>query len=272
MGARTFRVTVSFDEEKERDLIETVEYLAERRQLGIVSSNLLRKAVDDKTIILDSLTTPSLSVTRQKFFDWVVQVLKAQAERIDKIYSMGSDMYVLARANKAMGLEGKVDNLMTSQFLLKRQQSKIQEILGLSDSQHLFESDKLLNEKEKADKTWEYIAEVYEEMIAELRPYVFMAMNNSQGGLPGRATDIYDPKGAGIIVDKARGYKDSMGKYIPADDDIIDLSGGDDSKSSEQKGNSNSSSTESKADNDKINLPTTEEDRSLLLKLMNVNG
>ena len=173
MKSRTFRVTISFDEDRESDIIKQLEGLADKRQLGIILSNLIRSAYDDMGQNIRNLSTPALSPVRQQFFNQLIQEVKEQDKKIDAIYSMCEDLYGLARANKAVGLEGKADNLMLSQFVLQRQQSKLKNLLGESSSVRVYESEKLLREKEKADKVWEYIAEVYEGMITELRPMLY---------------------------------------------------------------------------------------------------
>ena len=175
MKSKTFRVTISFDENKEKDIIKTMEDLADKRQLGVVLSNLIRTAYDNnlKNGGLKNVPTSPLSAVRQRFFDKLIKEVQSQDKKIDSIYSMCEDLYGLARANKALGLEGKVDNLMLSQFVMQRQQSRLKEILGEDGAAHLYASDRLLNEREKADKVWEYIAEVYLEMISELKPLLF---------------------------------------------------------------------------------------------------
>lgn len=172
MSTKSFRVTISFDVDKEADIIEQLEGLADKRQLGSILSNLIRLAYDGSSPTSKSLNlnTSTLSPTRQQFFNELSQKVQAQDKRIDEIYSMCEDLYGLARANKAIGLEDKASNLMLSQFVLQRQQDKLKRILGEDNVRRLYESDRLLNESEKADKVWDFIAGVYESMIEELRP------------------------------------------------------------------------------------------------------
>lgn len=180
---RTFRVTISFDESKEKDIINQLEGLADTRKLGGLLSNLIRAAYDRNSPGIqgiENMTTSTLSPARQQFFSQLIQEVKEQDKKIDAIYSMCEDLYGLARVNKAVGLEGKAENLMLSQFILQRQQSRLKDLLGESNSIRVYESEKLLKEKEKADKVWEYIAGVYEGMITELKPMLYQARTSKE--------------------------------------------------------------------------------------------
>ena len=166
MGTRTFRVTMSFDDVRENDIISELEHLNGKRKLGPIMTSMIRMAFDEGLIFKD-ISTDALSANRQKFFDGLTQEVKEQDKKIDSIYRMCEDLYGLAKANKALGLDDKATNLMLSQFVLQRQQSELKKILGENDIGHMYESDRLLNEKEKAEKIWGFITEVYEGMIAE---------------------------------------------------------------------------------------------------------
>lgn len=177
MGTKNYRIALTFDVDKEADLIAEFDSLSSSKKLGPLASNLLRAAFDGhakNNEAIQKLTTSTLSPNRAAFFNGIAQRIKEQDKKIDTIYDMCSELYGLARMNRVVGLESKADNLMASMFVLQRQQSKLKEVLGDGNFNHMYESEKLLNEKEKADKIMEYIMTVYVEIIAELKPQLVM--------------------------------------------------------------------------------------------------
>lgn len=174
---RTFRVSISFDENKEQDIINWLESLSEKRQIGEVLSNMVKSAFDGDGTAFKNMNTTSLSVIRQQFFNEITQEVKAQTNKIDEVYSMCEDLYGLARLNKTVELEAKTDNLMLTQFVLQRQQNQLKQILGVDNVKVPYASDRLLDEKEKAEKVFGFIAEVYESYIAEIQKQVALLQN-----------------------------------------------------------------------------------------------
>lgn len=174
---RTFRVSISFDEIKEQDIINWLESLSEKRQIGEVLSNMVKSAFDGDGTAFKNMNTTSLSVIRQQFFNEITQEVKAQTNKIDEVYSMCEDLYGLARLNKTVGLEAKTDNLMLTQFVLQRQQNQLKQTLGVDNVKVPYASDRLLDEKEKTEKVFGFIAEVYESYIAEIQKQVALLQN-----------------------------------------------------------------------------------------------
>lgn len=173
MSVRSFRVSVSFDAEREQDVIKWFESLADTKKLGEVLANMVRTAFDGDRNAFKGMNTTMLSPLRQQFFHDLESKLKEQDQKIDQIYSMCEDMYMLAKLNKAMGLESRTENLMLSSFILQRQQSRLKQILCESSLKHTYESDKLLQEQEKAEKIFDFISETYAAMLEELKPLLF---------------------------------------------------------------------------------------------------
>lgn len=246
MGTKQFRVMISFDEDKERDIVNQLESLSEKRQIAAALSNIVRAAFDENGKTFGNMNVAALSETRRKFFESIAQKVKEQDKKIDTIYSMCEDLYGLAQANKALGLESKTENLLISQFVLQHQQSKMKKILGEDDFRHLYESDRLLSEKEKAEKIWGFIAEAYEAMIAELRTVTFKeiqipiqaiaaAPNEApesreaqQAGKEDYKEEFIDlterPKGQEPKTEQKKGKTDKEKEYTvkPVDDNLMD--------------------------------------------------
>lgn len=207
MGTKQFRVTITLDDKKEQDLIEALQSLSRKKQLGDLVTDLVRQASDKQAIAASRYT--DLTISREKFFSGVARKLKEQDDKINTIYRMCGDLYGLARANKAMGLEDKTRNLMIGQFILQSQQNKIKALLGEDEFNHIYESEKLLNEKEKADQIWEFIVETYGNMLTELQGMVCRPIEIAASPLPYQQT-------AG-----SQGVSGSQGRQD--DDEYIDL-------------------------------------------------
>jgi len=207
MGTKQFRVTITLDDKKEQDLIEALQSLSRKKQLGDLVTDLVRQASDKQAIAASRYT--DLTISREKFFSGVARKLKEQDDKINTIYRMCEDLYGLARANKAMGLEDKTQNLMIGQFILQSQQNKIKALLGEDEFNHLYESEKLLNEEEKADRIWEFIVETYGNMLTELQGMICRPIEIAASPLPYQQT-------AG-----SQGVSGSQGRQD--DDEYIDL-------------------------------------------------
>ena len=169
MGTKTIRGgSMTFDADKEKDIIGYLEGLAGSRDLGVFIANLIRAAFDNDRTAFQNITS-TLSAYRTEYFKRLAQEVKEQDRKIDEVYEMCSDLYGLARMNKVMGLESKAENMLSSQFILQRQQNELKRLLGVDNLNTPYVSDKLLNEAEKADKVMGFIMEVYEPMIAETK-------------------------------------------------------------------------------------------------------
>lgn len=186
MGTKQFRVTITLDDKKEQDLIEALQSLSRKKQLGDLLTDLVRQESDRQAIAASRYT--DFAISREKFFSAVARKLKEQDDKINTIYRMCEDLYGLARANKAMGLEDKTQNLMIGQFILQSQQNKIKALLGEDEFNHIYESERLIREKEKADKVWEFIVETYGNMLTELQGMVCRPIEIAASPLPYQQT------------------------------------------------------------------------------------
>lgn len=207
MGTKQFRVTITLDDKKEQDLIEALQSLSRKKQLGDLVTDLVRQASDKQAIAASRYT--DLTISREKFFSGVARKLKEQDDKINTIYRMCEDLYGLARANKAMGLEDKTQNLMIGQFILQSQQNKIKALLGEGEFNYIYESERLIREKEKADKVWEFILNAYGNMLTELQGMICRPIEIAASPLPYQQTT------------GSQGVSGSQGRQD--DDEYIDL-------------------------------------------------
>lgn len=160
-----------FDYTYEKDIIEQVEKLISRHKLGPFISRLIRAAFDNpKLMELSGLHLDEFGVSpeRVSYFKEVESDMLKMRIKVDKIYEMALEMHTMAKFGKKMGLEGRVNNIMKSQFILQRQIEELSKILGISNIGHIFESNKLSEIEDKVEDILEYILISYEDIVEEL--------------------------------------------------------------------------------------------------------
>lgn len=180
--------TITFDSEKERDIIAKIDYIKGKHKLGDFISNLLRIGLDspykleskekiDKA--LEDLEANGISYDRADYFKMISKEIEVMKARVDEIYDMNLKLLTMAKFGKQIGLEGKTENMLMSQFVLERQLTSICDILGIEHANHVFNSNKIQDTKEKAESVLEYIIESYDGIIGEIKNGVANAMVSS---------------------------------------------------------------------------------------------
>lgn len=169
---------LEFDGDKERDLINAIDTLAGRKDLGHLVSHLLRLAFESPEVygngqevrqLIDKMSGYGMSPTRFKYFEQVSKDIEAMKCKIDAIYDMAYKVYMLAEMNKQLGLSEKSTNLLSSSFILERQISSLCMALGVDNLNHTFVSNKLEDTKKRADSVLEYILTCYEGIMGEYK-------------------------------------------------------------------------------------------------------
>lgn len=172
---------LSFDKEKEKDIIEMMEKLNASHKTGQFLSNLIRIAFDTPEILnkklgkyekgdaLKQLDNIGASANRQKFFNQASKELRSMKDKVDSIYKMALKTYTLALTGKHIGLEEKSDNLLLSTFIIERQLKQLQDTLGLETLDEVYASNKKENVHELADEVLEYIIESYDSILNQIK-------------------------------------------------------------------------------------------------------
>jgi len=102
--------TLTFESERERDIIEQLENLISRHKLGGFISELVRAAFQDEGFLTRngvSLEDWAVENTREEFFELCRKELSEQHKKIDEIYKMASELYNMSIIGKKLGLEQK---------------------------------------------------------------------------------------------------------------------------------------------------------------------
>lgn len=183
MGTHSIRLgsILSFDEDKEKDMIEIMEYLNSTHTTGRFFSNLVRIAFDNPEIIklskdgvekgkiLQQMDEVGFSKKRDKFFKDIASEMLDIKKKIDMVYEMSLKTYTLAQMGKHLALEQKSENTLRAEFIIEKQLKDLQDKIGLTLGGTPFESGKLMETEKKADDILEYIIESYDNILNEIK-------------------------------------------------------------------------------------------------------
>lgn len=180
MGKRDVRLgsTVRLDEEKDKDVIETIDNLSDTRKLGEFLVRLIRiysaneKGFETREALakqVADIKAIGVEPKRAEFFESVSKEMNDMKKKVDTVYDMCLDIYTMNKFGKAIGLVERTDNLLMSNFLIERQFKELVEVLGVNDVNTMFTSNKIVNTKDRADKSLEYIINSYSGIVNELK-------------------------------------------------------------------------------------------------------
>jgi hypothetical protein len=182
------RATLSYDQEKEKDIADKLESLSSRHKLGDFLSNLVRITFENPNELAKlglRIDNYGLSDDRRQFFDDVTKQVNEMNQKVDKIYDMAVKTYSLAQFGKKMGLEQKSINLLQTQFVIQKQISELCSILGVSNLGHTFESNKMYNVAKDVDETLEFIINYYDGIVKEIQDNIDIAPQQAKGSVDG---------------------------------------------------------------------------------------
>ena len=183
MGTRSIRFgsQLTFDEDKEKDIIDTIDTLNSSHKMGQFMSNLIRLAFDnpeilrigadglEKQAMLQQVESSGMSVSRQRFMSGVTSEISDMKKKVDDVYNMVFKLYTLALMNKHLEIENKSDNSLRATFVLERQLRQLQDSLGVNIGDAVYESDKVADVHVRAEDCLEYIIETYDGIIDEMK-------------------------------------------------------------------------------------------------------
>lgn len=186
MGTRSIRFgsQLTFDEDKEKDIIDTIDTLNSSHKMGQFMSNLIRLAFDnpeilrvgadglEKQAMLQQVESSGMSVSRQRFMSGVTSEISDMKKKVDEVYNMAFKLYTLALMNKHLEIENKSDNSLRATFVLERQLRQLQDSLGVNIGDAVYESDKVTDVHARAEDCLEYIIEAYDGIIDEMKQVI----------------------------------------------------------------------------------------------------
>lgn len=181
---------LSFDENKEADIINMIEYLNSHHKTGQFLSGLIRLAMDCPEIITKStngeicfganmgkVTVDGISTLRRDFLNGLSAKVDKLWDQVTDIRKMALQLNTLAQMNKFIGLEGKSENTLRASFVLEKQLSDLQKSLGVLVNDKQFIDTRLKSSKEFSEETLEYIINTYDGIVNEIKNQ-FNAVNS----------------------------------------------------------------------------------------------
>lgn len=166
--------TLTFNTEKEKDIIEMVERLSSKHKLGELISHLIRVAFESPEAynskeklqqMITDMAKLGISKSRYDFFNSIASEVAAMKNKVNDIYDMCLKMESAIMLGKRLGIEGKIDNALGATFLLEQQLEKLSQVFGIDKINTIFNSNKILETKQKASDLVAYTLETYGDML-----------------------------------------------------------------------------------------------------------
>lgn len=186
MGSYNIRLgcSLSFDEQQEADIIKYIEALNNSHKTGQFISNILRLAFDspevmsknnsqyEKGDVIKAMEVAGLSYRRDQQMQRMSTEVAVMKQKVDDMYNMILNTYMLAQMGKHLGLEEKADNELMAQFIIEKQLKELQDTLGITLSSSVFASNKKQDVEKIANDALEYIIESYSGVVNEIKAIV----------------------------------------------------------------------------------------------------
>lgn len=184
MANKTIKLVanLTFDENKELDIVNMINYLNSHHKTGQFLSGLIRLAMDCPDIIMKNtngeidmgpsmkkITVDGISTIRKDFMNNLNSKVDKLWEQVTDIRKMALQVYTLAQMNKFVGIEAKSENTLRASFVLERQLSDLQRSLGTLLNDKQFIDERLKKSKEFSDETLEYIINTYDGIVSEIK-------------------------------------------------------------------------------------------------------
>ena len=169
---------ISFDSEREADIIEFIQDLTSQHKLGRFIGYLLRLACETpETLqyreklnpILKEMNDLGITPRRDAMFKQFSKEILDLKNKINDIYVISEKLYTLALARKALGLEDRAKELLAAQFVVRRQTALLESKLGTSSLLYTYESDSMRDVQKKADEILEVILETYGDLLNDVK-------------------------------------------------------------------------------------------------------
>lgn len=169
---------LTFDTEKEADVIEFIQDLTSQHKLGRMIAYLLRLACETPEVlenreklipILQQMQDLNVTPKRNKMYQEYAKLLLEMKQKINDIYNMTEKLYTLALANKALGLEDRSKELLAAQFVLKHQTDVIEKKIGADALNFMYDSATMQNALDRANEVMQTLIETHGEVFNELK-------------------------------------------------------------------------------------------------------
>lgn len=187
MSNKSIRLSslLTFDEQRESDMIKFVNEKQDSHEIGQFLSNLIRIAFDNEEIltklsdetgtkyvpgtVLNQIKQCGITQKREEFVDSVSSQVADIKKKVDSIYDMAYKLYITSLAGNHLGLGKQAENLMMSCFLIERQTKALEDTVGTKFSNHVYLSNRLQDTKENAEQVLECMLQSYGSILNEFQ-------------------------------------------------------------------------------------------------------
>ncbi len=227
---------LTFDEDKEKDIINTVVNLKDRNKLGSLITHLLRIALEqpesygtrnELNQVLSKLEELGVTPTRNAYFSQISKEVSDMKKKIDSIYDMAYKTYMLSLVGKHLASKEKADNILLSSFILERQVSELCMNIGVDNLNHTFASNKLSDFHAKAAEVMEVVIEEYDGLLNEIKSNISEQSTGNLAKLLSSIPAISNSENKEKVVEKVSEVKETTTQkqeiHEPSDDDIVEL-------------------------------------------------
>lgn len=165
--------SIRTDKVKEKDLTNFLNKLRASRGLSDFATACVRACWENPSILRKAGYTQDLSdMTHQRvsFIHSIENEVSEAYKKINAIYDMALQTYVMAQFGKRMNLEEKSKLLLVAQFELQKSVKNIENALGFSGVLNSWDSNnsKLTDIEELGEKIFEYIVHTYAGEVQEI--------------------------------------------------------------------------------------------------------
>lgn len=171
------RTYVEFDTVRDKSALEKANKMVTDRQFASFVSSVVKVVLNHPELIenIENMQVVSTEYKDKHIADVIDKVLKLE----DAITAINEEVLLLKefiRLHKMLGMEQKVDNVLSAELLVKRQIRKLNTILGKAGTDLIIDSKFIQNEFDEQNKRAEdvvaFAIEYYDGIISELRETV----------------------------------------------------------------------------------------------------
>lgn len=165
--------SIKTDKAKEKDLTEFLNQLRSSRGLSDFVTACVRACWETPNILRRagySQVSSDMTKQRVEFIRDTERNISELYKKVNEIYRIAFQMYMLAQFNKRMNLEDKSKTILAAQFELQRFIKQLETTLGISNISNTWDSSntKIADIAELGDKVLEYIIHTYDGIASEI--------------------------------------------------------------------------------------------------------
>lgn len=171
------RTYVEFDPVKDSEALTKANRLVDNRQFASFVSNIVKVVLNNPDLMnnIDAVASVGNEYKEKHIAELIDKVLKLE----EAITELNEEVLLLKefiKLRKVIGIEQKVDNVLSADLLIKRQIRKLNQILGKAGTDLIIDSkyiqEDFTSQNKRAEDVVAFAIEYYDGIISELRETV----------------------------------------------------------------------------------------------------